>query len=166
MVRLDYYKWRKFFIKKAIELIFRLFVFILLYFGLVRPIQEIILEDIVVPKLNAWNKIENDIFIFHSQDDLKVESGSDQFIDTRLSFPFSAYYFLATVFLFSNLKSRLLGFIHLYNLGLFLVSPIFCYFLVNGSFWLAPLINAHEMAYKALFLSIGMLGLTKYLSEK
>ena len=129
-------------------------------------IQEIILEDIVVPKLNAWNKIENDIFIFHSQDDLKVESGSDQFIDTRLSFPFSAYYFLATVFLFSNLKSRLLGFIHLYNLGLFLVSPILCYFLVKGSFWLAPLINAHEMAYKALFLSIGMLGLTKYLSEK
>ena len=166
MVRLDYYKRRKFFIKKVIELIFRLFVFLLIYFGMIRPIQEIILADIVVPNLRDWNKIGDDIFISHSQDDLKLESGSDQFIDTRLSFPFSAYYFLATVFLFSNLKNRLFSFIHLYNLGLFLVSPILCYFLLKGSFWLAPLINAHEMAYKALFLSIGMLGLTKYLSEK
>tara|TARA_Y100000590_G_scaffold10235_1_gene12624 strand:+ start:7852 stop:8352 length:501 start_codon:yes stop_codon:yes gene_type:complete len=166
MVRLDHYKWRKFFIKKAIELILRLFVFILLYFGLVRPIQEIILGDIVVPRLRHWNNVENDIFIDHSQDDLQVESRGNQFIDTRVSLPFSAYYFLAITFFFSNQKSRLLGFIHLYNLGLFIVLPILCYHLINGFFWLAPLINAHEMAYKALFLSIGMLGLKKYFSEK
>ncbi len=46
---------------------------------------------------------------------------------------------------------------HCYNLFLFFISPISIFFLLSGSFWVAPLINAHEIAYKSIFLCIGML---------
>ena len=40
---------------------------------------------------------------------------------------------------------------------LFIVLPILVWFLLNQFHWFAPIINAHEIAYKALFLSLGMI---------
>ncbi len=137
----------------------------ILYFGLIRPIQEILLSDVIVPEIYSWSILEYDVSISYSQDDLKIESKSDRFIDTRISLPFSAYYFLAIIFFYPTLRGTLPAFIHIYNLALIFILPILSYSLVGGIHWLAPLINAHEMAYKALFLSIGMLGLKDFFSE-
>lgn len=51
--------------------------------------------------------------------------------------------------------------IHIYNILLFMISPILVILLLNGLYWLAPAINAHEISYKAIFLSLGMLTLAK-----
>ncbi len=46
---------------------------------------------------------------------------------------------------------------HAYNLVLFMISSLLVWLLLSGFYWVAPVINSHEIAYKALFLSIGMI---------
>ena len=46
---------------------------------------------------------------------------------------------------------------HAYNLVLFMISSLLVWLLLSGFYWVAPVINAHEIGYKALFLSIGMI---------
>ena len=53
--------------------------------------------------------------------------------------------------------------IHAYNLVLIIISSLLVWLLLSGSYWVAPVINAHEIAYKALFLSLGMILLVKEL---
>ena len=48
-------------------------------------------------------------------------------------------------------------YIHVHNLVLFIISSFLVWLLLSGSYWVAPVINAHEIAYKALFLSLGMI---------
>ena len=58
--------------------------------------------------------------------------------------------------LFGTKWSELMRWIHAYNMFLFIVSPLLVWILLNEFHWVAPIINAHEIAYKALFLSLGM----------
>ena len=44
-----------------------------------------------------------------------------------------------------------------YNLALIIIIPIFVLILLSGNIWVAPLISANEIVYKALFLSLGVL---------
>ena len=79
------------------------------------------------------------------------------FLDIRISLPFGAYYFLVLFTLFGSEKKSLLRWMHIYNLFLSVISSLFVWLLLNGFYWVAPVINAHEIAYKALFLSLGMI---------
>ena len=44
-----------------------------------------------------------------------------------------------------------------YNLALIIILPIFILILLSGNTWVAPLISANEIVYKALFLSLSVL---------
>jgi uncharacterized membrane protein len=44
-----------------------------------------------------------------------------------------------------------------YNLALIIIIPIFIFILLSGNIWIAPLISANEIVYKALFLSLSVL---------
>ncbi|MBT4663050.1 MAG: hypothetical protein HOA05_06250 [Candidatus Marinimicrobia bacterium] len=44
-----------------------------------------------------------------------------------------------------------------YNLALIIIIPIFILILLSGNIWVAPLISANEIVYKALFLSLSVL---------
>ena len=90
-------------------------------------------------------------------DDIIIESKKDLFLDVRISIPFGAYYFLVLFTLFGTQWNGLMRWMHVYNLCLFIISPLLVWLLLGGFYWVAPIINAHEIAYKALFLSLGMI---------
>ena len=66
---------------------------------------------------------------------------------------FGAYYLLVLFILFGSERKSLMP----YYLVLFIISSLLVWLLLSGSYWVAPVINAHEIAYKALFLSLGMI---------
>ena len=102
-------------------------------------------------------KENRDLIIKSVQDDITIESKKDLFIDVRVSIPFGAYYFLVLFILFGSERKSLMRWMHAYNLVLFIISSLLVWLLLSGSYWVAPVINAHEIAYKALFLSLGMI---------
>ena len=128
-----------------------------MYFGLIRPVQEQLNIHLIHPMFDEVLKDNRDLIIKSIQDDITIESKKDLFIDVRVSIPFGAYYFLVLFILFGSERKSLMLWMHAYNLGLFIISSLLILLLLSGSYWVAPVINAHEIAYKALFLSLGMI---------
>ena len=128
-----------------------------MYFGLIRPVQEQLNIHLIHPMFDDVVKDNRDLIIKSIQDDITIESKKDLFIDVRVSIPFGPYYFLVLFILFGSDKKNFMLWIHAYNLVLFIISSLLVWLLLGGSFWVAPVINAHEIAYKALFLSLGMI---------
>ena len=128
-----------------------------MYFGLIRPVQEQINVNLIHPMFDDILKNNKDIVIKSIQDDITIESKKDLFIDVRVSIPCGAYYFLVLFILFGSERKSLMRWMHAYNLVLFIISSLLVWLLLSGSYWVAPVINAHEIAYKALFLSLGMI---------
>ena len=129
----------------------------MLYFGLIRPVQEQLNIHLIYPIFDDVLKENRDLVIKSIQDDITIESKKDLFIDVRVSIPFGAYYFLVLFILFGSERKSLMRLMHAYNLVLFIISSLLVWLLLSGSYWVAPVINAHEIAYKALFLSLGMI---------
>jgi len=128
-----------------------------MYFGLIRPVQEQLNIHLIHPMFDGVLKDNRDLIIKSIQDDITIESKKDLFIDVRFSIPFGAYYFLVLFILFGSERKSLMRWMHAYNLVLFIISSLLVWLLLSGSYWVAPVINAHEIAYKALFLSLGMI---------
>jgi hypothetical protein len=128
-----------------------------MYFGLIRPVQEQLNIHLIHPMFDEVLKDNRDLIIKSIQDDITIESKKDLFIDVRVSIPFGAYYFLVLFILFGSERKSLMRLMHAYNLILFIISSLLVWLLLSGSYWVAPVINAHEIAYKALFLSLGMI---------
>jgi hypothetical protein len=128
-----------------------------MYFGLIRPVQEQLNIHLIHPMFDDVLKDNRDLIIKSIQDDITIESKKDLFIDVRVSIPFGAYYFLVLFTLFGSERKSLMRWMHAYNLVLFIISSLLVWLLLSGSYWVAPVINAHEIAYKALFLSLGMI---------
>ena len=128
-----------------------------MYFGLIRPVQEQLNIHLIHPMFDDVLKDNRDIIIKSIQDDITIESKKDLFVDVRVSIPFGAYYFLVLFILFGSERKSLMRLMHAYNLVLFIISSLLVWLLLSGSYWVAPVINAHEIAYKALFLSLGMI---------
>ena len=128
-----------------------------MYFGLIRPVQEQLNIHLIHPMFDEVLKDNRDLIIKSIQDDITIESKKDLFIDVRVSIPFGAYYFLVLFILFGSERKSLMRLMHAYNLVLFIISSLLVWLLLSGSYWVAPVINAHEIAYKALFLSLGMI---------
>ena len=128
-----------------------------MYFGLIRPVQEQLNIHLINSIFDKVLKSNEDLIIEPIQDDIIIESKKDLFIDARVSIPFGAYYFLVLFTLFGSDRKSLMRWIHVYNLVLIIISSLLVWLLLSGSYWVAPVINAHEIAYKALFLSLGMI---------
>ena len=129
----------------------------ILYFGVVRPIQSIFLDEIIIPYLDNIIYLKKNYIITASQDDLIINSVDDYFVETRVSLPFSAYYFLIIITFFQTSYKKFINYIHRYNLLLLIISPFLTYFFLQDIYWLSLVINAHEISYKYIFLCIGML---------
>ena len=134
-----------------------------MYFGLIRPVQEQLNIHLINSIFDKVLKSNEDLIIEPIQDDIIIESKKDLFIDARVSIPFGAYYFLVLFTLFGSDRKSLMRWIHAYNLVLIIISSLLIWLLLSGSYWVAPVINAHEIAYKALFLSLGMILFVKEL---
>jgi hypothetical protein len=130
---------------------------VILYFGVVRPIQSIFLDEIIIPYLDNIIYLKKNYIITASQDDLIINSVNDYFVETRVSLPFSAYYFLIIITFFQTSYQKFINYIHRYNLLLLIISPFLTYFFLQDIYWLSLVINAHEISYKYIFLCIGML---------
>ena len=135
----------------------------ILYFGVVRPIQSIFLDEIIIPYLDNIIYLKKNYIITASQDDLIINSVNDYFVETRVSLPFSAYYFLIIITFFQTSYKKFINYIHRYNLLLLIISPFLTYFFLQDIYWLSLVINAHEISYKYIFLCIGMLIASKEL---
>ncbi|MEC9049637.1 MAG: hypothetical protein VYD66_02450 [Candidatus Neomarinimicrobiota bacterium] len=111
----------------------------------------------VVPALQSISSDNSDFLIQSKQDDYLIESHSNKFIDLKINPPFNGYFWLAVIFMWTFGNKTMMKIVIYYNLALIIIIPIFILILLSGNIWVAPLISANEIVYKALFLSLGVL---------
>ena len=111
----------------------------------------------VVPALQSISSDNSDFLIQSKQDDYLIESHSNKFIDLKINPPFNGYFWLAVIFMWTFGNKTMIKIVIYYNLALIIIIPIFIVILLSGNIWVAPLISANEIVYKALFLSLGVL---------
>ena len=140
-----------------IKFILSLGCFCLFYFFLIRPIQTIIVAEVVVPALQSISSDNSDFLIQSKQDDYLIESHSNKFINLKINPPLNGYFWLAVIFIWTFGNKTMMKIVIYYNLALIIILPIFILIILSGNTWVAPLINANEIVYKALFLSISVL---------
>ena len=140
-----------------IKFILSLGCFCLFYFFIIRPIQTIIVAEIVVPELQSFLSDNSDFLIQAKQDDYLIESYSNKFINLKINPPFNGYFWLAVIFIWTFGNKTMMKVVIYYNLALIIILPIFIFIILSGHTWVAPLINANEIVYKALFLSLCVL---------
>ena len=70
-----------------IKFILSLGCFCLFYFFLIRPIQTIIVAEVVVPALQSISSDNSDFLIQSKQDDYLIESHSNKFINLKINPP-------------------------------------------------------------------------------
>ena len=158
---MDTHQRRKRYPSIGIKFIISLGVFCLLYFFLIRPIQYILVEDLIVPVLKLLSASNHDIIIQGNLDDYLIESKSNKFINLFFNLPFNADYCLAVTLIWVFGNSVIMRYVNYYNLALFIIHPIFIVLILSGNTWIAPIINAHEIVYKAIFLSLAIIGLKR-----
>ena len=154
---MDNHQRRKRYSHFWIKFIFSLGCFCLFYFFLIRPIQTIIVAEVVVPALQSFSSDNSDFFIESKQDDYLIESHSNKFIDLKINPPLNGYFWLVVIFIWTFGGTTMMKFVLYYNLVLVIVVPIFIFLLLSGNIWVVPFISANEIVYKALFLSISIL---------
>ena len=111
----------------------------------------------LVPALQSLSSDNSDFLIQTKQDDYLIQSHSNKFIDLKINPPLNGYFWLAVIFIWTFGNKTMMKIVIYYNLALIIIIPIFMFILLSGNIWVAPLISANEIVYKALFLSLGVL---------
>lgn len=115
------------------------------------------MNEFILPIISQFEHDNNILKLSTHGDDLVIDFLNKTYNEIRISLPFSAYYFLVVVMFFDTKLKKILLLVHMYNISLFIISPFLILILFSGVFWIGPLINSHEIAYKGMFLCIGML---------
>ena len=134
--------------RSLLNVCFRIGLFAVTYFLLVRPIQTSLNEETVVPVLINMAKDNDDIIILANQDDILIESHTDRFIDIKINPPFNGYFFLAVVLLWPLGWSQPMKLVHTEDMdeALSLARAQGKVVLVDftGSDWCSPCIMLHH----------------------
>ena len=89
-------------------------------------------------------------------DDIIINSTYESIQRVVINLPFSLYYFFFIALIYPNIFKTDFRYVHFYNLSLFIIQPLFIFFLIKNFSWSDNLIRAHEIGYKFSFLALGM----------
>ena len=129
----------------------------IIYIGIIRPTQSVIINRWVVPYFE--NIIPMDI-------DISIEGVSEDQFDLvtpfqsiKIELPFNGWYWLTLGLMLSVGNKQWIKWMTIYHLALFLILFLGAHLIIAGQDWFAILFNVHEHIYKVLFLIVSLIGL-------
>ena len=129
----------------------------IIYIGIIRPTQSVIINRWVVPYFE--NIIPMDI-------DISIEGVSEDQFDLvtpfqsiKIELPFNGWYWLTLGLMLSVGNKQWIKWITIYHLALFLLLFLGAHLIMAGQDWFAILFNVYEHIYKVLFLIVSLIGL-------
>ncbi|MBT3675723.1 MAG: hypothetical protein HOD10_00440 [Candidatus Marinimicrobia bacterium] len=128
-----------------------------LYIGVFRPIQSMIIQNIVVPHIESI--IENNSIVKIENVDVDQIDISGDFPPTKFELPFNGWFWLTLGLFLAAGQERLIRIMTYYHLILFGALYVGIQLIINGWTGIAYLFAIHEHIYKVLFLVVGLIGL-------
>jgi hypothetical protein len=136
----------------------------IIYIGVVRPIQTVIIHKWVVPYFEKINPVDGSVAIegvSEDQFDLVTPHQS-----VKIELPFNGWYWLTLGLFFSAGNMGWIKWLTIYHLFLFAVLFLGAHCIFAGFDWFAIILNIHEHIYKVLFLIVSLIGLKPILMNR
>ena len=129
----------------------------IIYIGIIRPTQSVIINRWVVPYFENIIPMDSDISIEGvSEDQFDLVT---PFQSVKIELPFNGWYWLTLGLFITAGNKQWIKWMTLYHLALFLILFLGTHLIIAGLDWFAILFNVHEHIYKVLFLIVSLMGL-------
>ena len=129
----------------------------IIYIGIIRPTQSVIINRWVVPYFENIIPMDSDISIEGvSEDQFDLVT---PFQSVKIELPFNGWYWLTLGLFITAGNKQWIKWMTLYHLALFLILFLGTHLIIAGLDWFSILFNVHEHIYKVLFLIVSLMGL-------
>ena len=146
----EYFFWRR--------VLLSLTVFSVLYMGVVRPLQSLIVDQIIFPKVSEVDLEYENVHIGKGVDEIYLTTQwpkPDHL--TKIELPLNGYVCLALALFWAAKNRKLIRILLLYQLVLVVLMPLAGWLILEGHGWVIIVANVHDKIYKALFIIVGLL---------
>jgi hypothetical protein len=126
--------------------------------GAVRPLQSLIIDQFIFPKLSEVDSEYENVQIVKGVDEIYLITQwpkPDQSI--KIELPFNGYAWLALALFWGAGNRKLSRILLIYQLVLIFVLPVAGFLILEGHKWMIIAVSIHEKLYKFLFLILGLL---------
>ena len=165
MVLLDYHQpTTKFLFWKRV--VFSIILFILIYFGGIKPLQSILIDKIIYHPLVTYIQQypHFDLTIIEDEMRLKNYSTFPQ-SPTKIEWPLNGSICLAFTLLFIGGNRKMMQILVLYQFSFLILMPFAILLILNGYGLMEIIYSIHLKLYKLLFIFIGLLSIVNMYSK-
>ena len=146
----EYFFWRR--------VLLSLTVFSVLYMGVVRPLQSLLIERVIFPAVNDFALDYDNVQLTTDVDEIDIiTQWPKPGHQTKIELPLNGYVWLALALFWGAGNRKLIRILLIYQLVLIFVMPIAGLLILEGHRWMIIAVSIHEKLYKFLFLILGLL---------
>ncbi len=146
----EYFFWRR--------VLLSLTVFSVLYMGVVRPLQSLLIERVIFPAVNDFALDYDNVLLTTDVDEIDIITQWPKPNHyTKIQLLFSGYIWLTLALFWIAKSHKLIKILLLYQLALIILMPLAGWLILEGHGWVIIAANVHDKVYNALFIILGLL---------
>ena len=146
----EYFFWRR--------VLLSLTVFSVLYMGVVRPLQSLLIERVIFPAVNDFALDYDNVQLTTDVDEIDIiTQWPKPGHQTKIELPLNGHVWLALALFWAAKNRKLIRILLLYQLVLVVLMPLAGWIILEGHGWVIIVANVHDKVYKALFIILGLL---------
>ena len=143
-----------------------LILFILIYYGGIKPLQSILIEKIIYPPLAGYIQDYPNFYIIIIEDEMRLITYSTfPQTPTKIEWPLNGSICLAFTLLFIGGYRKMMQILVLYQFTFLILIPFAILLILNGYGLMEMIYGIHLKLYKLLFLFIGFLSIMDLYSK-
>ena len=141
-------------------------LFILIYFGGIKPLQSIFIDKIVYPPLTGYIQNYPNYYLITIEDEMRLITYSTfPQVPAKIEWPLNGSICLAFALLFIGGNRKMMQILVLYQFSFLILMPFAILLILNGYGLMEILYSIHLKLYKLLFLFIGLLSIMDLYSK-
>ena len=141
-------------------------LFILIYFGGIKPLQSIFIDKIVYPPLTGYIQNYPNYYLITIEDEMRLITYSTfPQVPAKIEWPLNGSICLAFALLFIGGNRKMMQILVLYQFSFLILMPFAILLILNGYGLMEMIYGIHLKLYKLLFLFIGFLSIMDLYSK-
>ena len=141
-------------------------LFILIYFGGIKPLQSIFIDKIVYPPLTGYIQNYPNYYLITIEDEIRLITYSTfPQVPAKIEWPLNGSICLAFALLFIGGNRKMMRKIILYQFVFITLIPLAVLLIINGHGLMEIIYSIHLKLYKLLFIFIGLLSIVNMYSK-
>ena len=148
------------------RVVLSIILFILIYFGGIKPLQSILIDKIIYPPLIGYIQNYPNYYLITIEDEMRLITYSTfPQVPAKIEWPLNGSICLAFALLFIGGYRKMMQILVLYQFTFLILMPFAILLILNGYGLMEIIYSIHLKLYKLLFIIIGLLSIVNMYSK-